>query len=376
MLVARNEHHDSARGRDDGTTGRARWRFRWRTHHGVPRPVARRCAETPGELRLDVGCDVHEGPALARRVLAVRRGQQAKGHRDAREAAAGAGTRDAAGRVRAATREKIRARGHFPPLPRRHPPQTPHRSTPRVECLPVFPSRRRSFVSKRCCFFTAVSRNAHSRNAGSVGLVGGSERQNRFFAFSLRISYEHQSRKSSIRKSDRPCNFDASRDISFLTASRSHSTALARRVFTNAAPARRSSAQARRLSRSTASLSNFYVRCRSALGCAQSPRTAPFQGNSEVSRPRRQVHRYVRPSPFPTRERSARRALVRDVVCQAVRRPHATQARLLSVAFGRINIPRWWSQKNSFPRSRRSRLRLPAFPPRRRPPRARHGRRR
>ena len=65
-------------------------------------------------------------------------------------------------------------------------------------------------------------------------------------------------------------------------------------------------AQARRPSRSNAPLSNFYVRRLSALGCAQSPRTAPFQGYSEVSRPRRQVNRYVRPSPFPARERSPR----------------------------------------------------------------------
>jgi hypothetical protein len=41
-------------------------------------------------------------------------------------------------------------------------------------------------------------------------------------------------------------------------------------------------------------------------------------------------------------------------VFQAVERPHAARARLSSVAFGRINIPRWQSpKKQHFPRSRR-----------------------
>ena len=64
------------------------------------------------------------------------------------------------------------------------------------------------------------------------------------------------------------------------------------------------------------------------------------------------------PSPFPTRERSARALRASRVrphgVFQAVERPHAARARLSSVAFGRINIPRWQSpKKQHFPRSRR-----------------------
>jgi hypothetical protein len=100
-LPVRNEHHDSRRAGDET---RARAVARLRTHHGVTRPVARRGTEPPVQLRLDVGRDVHERPALARHVLAVRRREQAKCHRDARETAAGAGTREAAGRFRAATR--------------------------------------------------------------------------------------------------------------------------------------------------------------------------------------------------------------------------------------------------------------------------------
>ena len=87
------------------------------------------------------------------------------------------------------------------------------------------------------------------------------------------------------------------------------------------------------------------------------------------------------PSPFPTRERSARALRASRVrphgVFQAVERPHAARARLSSVAFGRINIPRWQSPiKQHFPRSRRLTPPPPRIPPRRRPPRARHGRRR
>ena len=266
----------SARG---GATRRARTRerFRWRTDHGVPRPMARRGSETPVELRLDVWRDVHERPALARHVLPVRRGEQAKCQRDAREAAAWAGTRDTAGKIPAVTRERGRARGHRPSLPPRHPLQTPHRSTPRVECLPVFLSRPRALL--RVSIFAADNKAAEARNVEGRAPIETAERQRRFFTFSLRVSYERQSRKSlrSFR------NFDASRDISVLTASRWHSTALARRVFSNATLARRSLAEACRPSRSTTFLSNFYVRCRSSLGCAQSPQTAPFQGNSEVS---------------------------------------------------------------------------------------------
>ena len=71
----------------------------------------------------------------------------------------------------------------------------------------------------------------------------------------------------------------------------------------------------------------------------------------------------MRSSHFPTRERSARRAFFRDVVCKAVERPHATQARLLSFASGRENIPRWQTPKKHFPQSRRSRLASPPLPP-------------
>ena len=184
----------------------------------------------------------------------------------------------------------------------------------------------------------------------------------RFFTFSLRVSYERQSRKSlrSFR------NSDASRDISVLTASRWHSTALARRVFTNVAPARRSRTQARRPSRSNAPLSNFYVRRLSALGCAQSPRTAPFQGYSEVSRPRRQVHRYVRPSPFPARERypqsrRASRVLPRRRLSGGRASPRDSGASLVRRVGEKISPD--VSRKKRSRDHAVSRLRLPASPP-------------
>lgn len=139
--------------------------------------MARRGAEAPVQLRLDVGRDVHERPALARHVLAVRRGEQAKCHRDAREAAAGAGRRDAAGRARAATRGRGRARGHIPHLPPRHPLQTPHGSTPRVECLPVFPPH----VDVRCVVFsqpaseTRKGKTAEGRKRRAAAQTGTTE---------------------------------------------------------------------------------------------------------------------------------------------------------------------------------------------------------
>ena len=125
----------------------------------------------------------------------------------------------------------------------------------------------------------------------------------RLSLFPHRVSYEHQ---SFVLYFFLFRNFDASRGyfVSTRVAFPPDGTCPARlHERRTRSPFQ---AQARRPSRSNASLSNFYVRRLSALGCAQSPRTAPFQGYSEVSRPRRQVHRYVRPSPFPARERSPR----------------------------------------------------------------------
>ena len=62
-----------------------------------------------------------------------------------------------------------------------------------------------------------------------------------------------------------------------------------------------------------------------------------------------------------TRDRVARRAFFRDVVCQAVERPHATQARLLSVASAK-KYPPMCRKKRSRDHAV-SRLRLPASPP-------------
>jgi len=125
-------------------------------------------------------------------------------------------------------------------------------------------------------------------------------------------------------------------------------------------------AQARRPSRSNAPLSNFYVRRLSALGCAQSPRTAPFQGYSEVSRPRRQVHRYVRPSPFPARERSPRslrasRVLPRRRLSGGRASPRDSGASLVRRVGEKIS-PDVSHQKQSRDHAV-SRLRPPASPP-------------
>ncbi len=160
--------------------------------------------------------------------------------------------------------------------------------------------------------FTASFGNAKRKNGGRPEATRCAQTTEGVFVclslFPHRVSYERQSHENSfctftfskLRRFEDGGGYFVSTRIAFPPDGTCPARLHERRTRSPF------QAQARRPSRSNASLSNFYVRRLSALGCAQSPRTAPFQGYSEVSRPRRQVHRYVRPSPFPARERSPR----------------------------------------------------------------------
>ena len=127
----------------------------------MSRPVARRGAEAPVQLRLDVG-RARRRPALARHVLAVRRGERARGPTASRRARgdgrAGARRR---GKARAATRGRGRPAASTPLCRRDIPSDTSRRNAAR-QCLP-FSSPCRCQV---CRLLTTASETRKRKNGG------------------------------------------------------------------------------------------------------------------------------------------------------------------------------------------------------------------
>lgn len=204
--------------------------------------------------------------------------------------------------------------------------------------------------------FTASFGNAKRKNGGRPEATRCAQTTEGVFLclslFPHRVSYERQSHENSLyfflfR------NFDASRteeDISFPLASHSHPTTLARRVFTNAAPARRSRLKLV-VPRGRTHLSRTSMFGASALSAAPKVHGLPLSKATRKSRvPAARstgtcaLLRFRRAN--APRDRFARRAFFRDVVCQAVERPHATQARLLSVASAKKYPPMLVTKSN------------------------------
>ena len=170
--------------------------------------------------------------------------------------------------------------------------------------------------------------------------------------FPHRVSYERQSHENSF------CTFPffetstlrGRRRIFRFHSHRIPPTALARRVFTNAAPARRSRLKLV-VPRGRTHLSRTSMFGASALSAAPKVHGLPLSKATRKSRvPAARstgtcaLLRFRRAN--APRDRFARRAFFRDVVCQAVERPHATQARLLSVASAKKYPPMLVTKSN------------------------------
>ena len=220
------------------------------------------------------------------------------------------------------------------------------------------------FSSSSCRCLVSSSQPASETRKGKTA-AGGSDAlladrrttQGVFVCLSLfphRVSYERQSHENFVLYFVLFRNFDASRteeeDISFPLASHSHPTALARRVFTNAAPARRSRLKLV-VPRGRTHLSRTSMFGASALSAAPKVHGLPLSKATRKSRvPAARstgtcaLLRFRRAN--APRDRFARRAFFRDVVCQAVERSHATQARLLSVASAKKYPPMFVTKSN------------------------------
>ena len=210
--------------------------------------------------------------------------------------------------------------------------------------------------------FTASFGNAKRKNGGRRKRRAARRPTNDTGRFCLFVTFSHIAFRMSVSHMKiRSVLFPFSKlrrfedggreeDISFPLASHSHPTALARRVFTNAAPARRSRLKLV-VPRGRTHLSRTSMFGASALSAAPKVHGLPLSKATRKSRvPAARstgtcaLLRFRRAN--APRDRFARRAFFRDVVCQAVERPHATQARLLSVASAKKYPPMFVTKSN------------------------------
>lgn len=212
--------------------------------------------------------------------------------------------------------------------------------TSRVNAARRVSARFSSHVDVRCVVFsqpaseTRKGKTAEGRKRRSCAQTGTTEGV-LFVCHSL-VSYEHRSHENSF------CTFSFFEtstlrgDISFPLASLSH-----RRHLPGASSRTPHPLAVPRLKlvvpRGRTHLSRTSMFGASALSAAPKVHGLPLSKATRKSRvPAARstgtcaLLRFRRAN--ATRDRVARRAFFRDVVCQAVERPHATQARLLSVA--------------------------------------------